>query len=812
MLLLAGAALRLALVPPVEAANCGGAVACQCGDTVQTSTTLAADLGPCSHVGLHVASGVTLDCARHAITGDGGSGASYGVNLNDRTGATVRNCFVSGFVRGIRIRGGASNVVADNETADNNYGIDLAGATAAGPTQDNRVERNLVRDSFDEGIHLGTGTLRALVDGNVFLRAAYENVYLLEASDSSITNNAIEESGATAVYVKHATGNVFTGNVVRDKPIQVRGASSGNLFQGNVLDGVGFSFQAYLDDVSGLWTHPNGNAVQSGYVIVADDECFRFVGAHDNLVQQTVVTGCSPIVLRAPLGGQDPTGNVVEVVTAVADADGDGIDNPWDACTDLDGDGFGNAEFPSNVCPPDNCPTIVNPEQGDPDGDGPGNACDSCPTVANPDQLDLDGDGIGDACDPCNDVDGDGFGLPGDACGADNCATRFNPDQADGDGDAIGDRCDNCPILPNPEQLPTDACAPLPHARVTIEEGARFDAGLDRFAAIHTPETGLGPVFNGDSCAECHSWPAIGGSSARRVRLFGRGAGAAFDPLTLLGGPELQERGVASASCSVDGETLPATADVSAWHETPAAFGAGLIELAREDVILRKADPTDKNRDGISGRAHMVGGRIGRFGWKAQWASLEELIAAHGHAQIGITSAAYPIDPAPQGVPAPCDPAPDPEDDGSALAARADFLRLLAPLGVDRPTQTERKGKTAFRKARCQHCHVEKLRSGPSVIRALHAQPASLYSDLLLHDMGPALADGIVQGDASESEFRTAPLWGVGRSAPYLHDGRAPTLDAAIVAHGGEATGSRDRYLALSALEREALLAFLGSL
>jgi CxxC motif-containing protein (DUF1111 family) len=149
---------------------------------------------------------------------------------------------------------------------------------------------------------------------------------------------------------------------------------------------------------------------------------------------------------------------------------------------------------------------------------------------------------------------------------------------------------------------------------------------------------------------------------------------------------------------------------------------------------------------------------------------------------------------------------------GAASCGGAVACRLLAPLAVAKPTQLERKGKAAFRKARCQLCHVDKLRTGPNVARVLHTEPAPLYSDLLLHDMGPALAGGVAHGEATGSEFRSAPLWGVGRSASYLHDGRAPTLEAAIVAHGGEATASRDRYLALSDFERAALVAFLESL
>lgn len=141
------------------------------------------------------------------------------------------------------------------------------------------------------------------------------------------------------------------------------------------------------------------------------------------------------------------------------DSDFDGIGDACDACTDSEGDGFGNAGFPANLCPgPDLCPFTAGPN-GDADGDQIGDVCDNCPAIPNPDQLDGDGDGLGDACDTCTDSDGDGFGnpgYPGNICPNDNCAFFPNPGQADGDGDGAGDVCDNCLAVANPSQTDTD--------------------------------------------------------------------------------------------------------------------------------------------------------------------------------------------------------------------------------------------------------------------------------------------------------------------------------------------------------------------
>ena len=126
-------------------------------------------------------------------------------------------------------------------------------------------------------------------------------------------------------------------------------------------------------------------------------------------------------------------------------------------------------------------------------------------------------------------------------------------------------------------------------------------------------------------------------------------------------------------------------------------------------------------------------------------------------------------------------------------------------------TLAVRTGRRVFRRTGCRACHLDTLRTGSSAVRALDHQRVRAFSDFLLHDMG-ALGDGIAQGDATGSEFRTAPLWGVARSAPYLHDGRAATLGEAVALHDGEARAARDRFLALPATDQAALLEFLNGL
>ena len=178
---------------------------------------------------------------------------------------------------------------------------------------------------------------------------------------------------------------------------------------------------------------------------------------------------------------------------------------------------------------------------------------------------------------------------------------------------------------------------------------------------------------------------------------------------------------------------------------------------------------------------------------------------------MGITTPVFPIDNLPQGQPL-FDPVPEPEDDGEDLGKFSNFMRLLPSVDPAPATANTTRGSKVFQQIRCDTCHVPTMRTGASSVAALSSQWASLYSDLLTHDMGPGLADGIVQGEADGSHFRTAPLWGLRLRKFFLHDGRATTLGDAVREHGGEARAARVRYEKLSEQDRAALLEFLGAL
>jgi CxxC motif-containing protein (DUF1111 family) len=239
-------------------------------------------------------------------------------------------------------------------------------------------------------------------------------------------------------------------------------------------------------------------------------------------------------------------------------------------------------------------------------------------------------------------------------------------------------------------------------------------------------------------------------------------------------------------------------------------FGAGLLDEIPADEIASRADPNDADGDGISGKVNFERGFIGRFGRKAQMASLQSFVRLALVDHLGVTS--LPVktpwlleEEMPAELPtADEDAVSDPEISQGDLSDLLAFVGLLAPPPPDPPNDTTRAGAALFRTVGCEGCHVPALRGPRGAVRA--------YTDLLLHDMGPELADGVVVGSAKGGEFRTQPLWGIAAGGPYLHDGRADTIDEAIVAHGGEGAGAAHRYEALASSDREQIVAFLRSL
>lgn len=362
---------------------------------------------------------------------------------------------------------------------------------------------------------------------------------------------------------------------------------------------------------------------------------------------------------------------------------------------------------------------------------------------------------------------------------------------------------------------------PLPG--ITAAEFELFRMGLDDFLEVESAEEGLGPAFNGTSCAACHNTPGIGGiAPIAEIRAGGRGPGGGFVPLDPSGETLFHLFSVPSHACQ---SVIPPEATVIARRVPIPLFGAGLVEAISDDTIRALADPQDLNRDGISGRAAMVRDiatgqmRVGRFGWKAQHATLLAFGADAYRNEMGITNDLFPGELA-VGVDAArmklCDPIPDPEDVRDRATRRRgidnfeSFMRFLAPLERASATGQVALGENLFQSVGCAGCHVPAMTTGPNVHHLLDRKTIALFSDLLLHDIGTG--DGIVQGDALAGEIRTPALWGLRDRRPLLHDGSAATISDAIRRHAGEALESAQRAGRLSASEFEALLAFLRTL
>ena len=263
----------------------------------------------------------------------------------------------------------------------------------------------------------------------------------------------------------------------------------------------------------------------------------------------------------------------------------------------------------------------------------------------------------------------------------------------------------------------------------------------------------------------------------------------------------------------------------------PPVIGLGLLEAIPQEAILANADPEDADGDGVSGRPnhilHAASGTIrqGRFGWKANQPDLNQQNAGAFLGDLGITTPLFNTDNC-TGAQSACLAAPaggtpeDPELNAHKLERVNLYIRLLAvPARRNWEDPAVRRGDRLFTEAACDSCHTRSFTTGSEAAHELlKNQTIFPYTDLLLHDMGPALADGRPDGEATGQEWRTPPLWGIGLTGTvngsefFMHDGRARTLEEAILWHGGEGTLSRNRFMTMTRADREALLAFLGSL
>jgi CxxC motif-containing protein (DUF1111 family) len=359
-----------------------------------------------------------------------------------------------------------------------------------------------------------------------------------------------------------------------------------------------------------------------------------------------------------------------------------------------------------------------------------------------------------------------------------------------------------------------------PLAWVTPAERARFEQGAQHFDVEFEDATGLGPLFNEASCAECHEDPARGGSGDEiEFHATTSNFDGSCNELTEYGGPVYQQFSSTAlrpllARLKVEKEIIPSFASAVGLRTSAPLFGLGLVDAVPDAAILAMADPFDRNGDGISGRANLTSdGRVGRFGRKAAVASLRAFNDGAFHDEIGITSTALPSEGTFGGyaMPSRADQVADPETNEEALDLTDAFVRLLAPVAPLELTKQARDGRSLFARVNCTGCHAPTLKTGNNPVAALRYREVAAYSDLLLHDLGPALAD-ICRHGASAAEFRTQPLMGLRLLPHFMHDGRAHTVTEAIQAHGGEATESRQEFDQLSEQQRAALVEFLNSL
>jgi CxxC motif-containing protein (DUF1111 family) len=339
---------------------------------------------------------------------------------------------------------------------------------------------------------------------------------------------------------------------------------------------------------------------------------------------------------------------------------------------------------------------------------------------------------------------------------------------------------------------------------------------------IFTSQTGLGSIFVATSCGSCHAGDGKGHPFTTLTR-FGQ-TDSTGNKFLHLGGPQLQNR----ALPGFVPEQIPAGATFSKFTP-PANTGLGFLELVADADIIAMADLADANGDGISGIPNWIalpsfitpaanaitqnGKYIHRFGKKAAAYNLQHQTVNAYNQDMGITSS-FDTKDVYSGLNI------DPEVTDNTVHNVVFYLQTLkAPIQRNQNDAAVVQGKNIFIQTGCENCHKQTLQTGTSAIAALSNKTFHPYTDLLLHDMGTGLDDGYTEGNAKTNEWRTPPLWGLGLSPNsqggqffLLHDGRAKSIEEAILLHGGEAGASKNKFNQLTATDRNALLKFLNAL
>ena len=385
-----------------------------------------------------------------------------------------------------------------------------------------------------------------------------------------------------------------------------------------------------------------------------------------------------------------------------------------------------------------------------------------------------------------------------------------------------------------PRTVLTDTLTDAPTGFSGLTNGlltqAAFDAAREVFAEQESIADGLGPVYNAQSCGECHQNPVTGGVSqitevrAGRLTAFGR-----F--IDHPGGSLIHSRAI---DATAQEHILPGH-DVRTLRTSLNTLGDGFVEAIANSTLLAIAQRQPTLSGGvIAGQAigvpvNEAGAgvlRIGRFGWKDQHASLLSFAADAYLNEMGITSPLQPVENTTNGRSiAPYDRVADPEDDGDDVETFAQFMRSTMAPARDAElagTMEAQRGERVFSAIGCNICHVTSITTAPAgtlinggelvVPAVLGNKTIHPFSDFLLHDIGTG--DGIVQngGQGTANKMRTAPLWGLRTHDRFMHDAASLTLINAILRHDGEASVTRSRFRSLIASDQDALLTFLSSL